>query len=297
MCEKECLLVKGIGGFYYGLTKDGEVIECKAKGLFKKEGISPIVGDSVGIKEGENNHFTLTTIYERKNSFIRPPVANVDTMVVVVSEKEPKVNVEVLDKFLVMAEKNHIKPIICVNKIELLKKASIVDEIYGEIYPVIKLSAKCNEGIETLRKALPKGNIVLAGPSGVGKSTILNKLLEIDSAEVGQISDKTKRGKHTTRHVEIFSLDQKRYVFDTPGFTSFELQDIEKEDLQDYFPEIEREKEECKYKNCNHIAEPNCQVIKQVQLKKISEIRYENYKKLYKLLEKQNEQIRNKEKK
>ncbi len=290
MCKKKGLIIKGIGGFYYVETGQGEIIECKAKGLFKKEKIKPTVGDQVEIEEGENNHFTIINIEKRKNIFIRPPVSNIDTMTVVVSEREPKVNLETLDKLLIMAEKNGITPVICLNKNDLIKGESQIERIYRGVYKVFKVSAVNNTGIDQLKKALPKGKMVLAGSSGVGKSTILNKLLNREEAEIGNVSEKTKRGKHTTRHVEIFKIDESKYVFDTPGFSSLELQNIQKENLQELFPEIEREKGRCKYKDCKHLMEPGCQVIEKVQEEKISKSRYENYKKIYKELEREERQ-------
>ncbi len=280
------LLIKGIAGFYYVEDQNGNIAECKAKGIFKKRGIVPTVGDIVAVVEEDNGHCTLTEIKERKNHFIRPAVSNIDGMIIVVSEKDPELNLEVLNKFLIMAEKNNIKPLICVNKTELIENKFGLEKIYKGVYPVIRISALRNEGIEELRNIIPDGKIVLAGPSGVGKSTILNKLLRRENAEVGEISHKMKRGKHTTRHVEIYKLDDTRYIFDTPGFTSFELQNIKKDELQDYFPEIAVRKGKCKYSDCMHIAEPNCSVVDETSNGNISISRYENYKKLYYILEK-----------
>ena len=284
MKEYKGLLVKGIGGFYYVKTSEGEIIECKAKGLFKKKSIVPTVGDFVKIKEGENNHFTITEIDERKNIFVRPPVSNVDVMIIVVSEVDPKVNFEVLDKFLIMSEKNAITPIICINKVELIEKESSIEAVYKELYPVIKVSAINEQGLQQLKDVLPTGNVVLAGPSGVGKSTILNKLIGEENAEVGAISKKMKRGKHTTRHVEIFELEAGQNLFDTPGFTSFELKGIEPNELQDLFIEIEKNKSSCRYSDCKHLVEPGCEIIGLQEDGKISQSRYENYKKIYEQL-------------
>lgn len=231
------LIVKGIGGFYY--VKVGEqTYQCKARGIFKKDGTVPYVGDEVSIELIEDGDAMINQIFPRKNVFIRPPIANVDCFVIVAAAAHPEPNFEVIDRFFVMAEKNHTEAILCINKMDLVsqKKVERIKEIYQDIYTVVCVSSKTGEGIEELPKLLKEKKVALAGPSGVGKSTILNALQKGLSVETGKVSEKTKRGKHTTRHVEIFQMDYGGMLFDTPGFTSFDILEAEEDELQFLYP-------------------------------------------------------------
>lgn len=281
-------IVKGIAGFYY-VKYEGKVYQCKARGLFKKDDIKPMVGDLVEFEHGagEDDDGWITEILPRRNSFIRPPIANVDCFVIVMAVAHPKPNLDVMDKFLVMAEKSGTDIVVCINKTDLAKgkKSAELERlkaIYEPIYPVICLSGTSDEGIDELKAALASDradarHIALAGPSGVGKSTLLNCLIPGASAETGSISHKSKRGKHTTRHSELFDLGDGIMIFDTPGFTSFDILEADEEELQHLYPEIAPFAGRCKYDNCRHIKEPECAVRLAVEAGAISQPRYESY--------------------
>ena len=274
-------IVKGIAGFYYVKHED-EVYQCKARGVFKNDGIKPMVGDFATFEEGEGaeDDGWITEIHERKNSFIRPPIANVDCFVIVMAAAQPKPNLAVMDKFMVMAEKSHTDIVLCVNKTDLAKKKTIeqLKDIYGDVYPMVFISADKGEGLEELRSMLKGKHVALAGPSGVGKSTILNCLIPGADAETGTISHKSKRGRHTTRHSELFDLGDGTMLFDTPGFTSFDILEADEDELQHLYPEIAPYAGKCRYDNCRHIKEPECAVRDAVEAGEISQERYDSYK-------------------
>lgn len=272
------IVVKGIAGFYY-VKADGNVYQCKARGIFKKDGIKVAVGDIVNIELNEGSDALITEIDPRKNSFIRPPIVNVDCMAVVFAAAEPDPSFPVIDKFLVMAEKSNTEIIICVNKVDLADddKLKKIRDIYDGLYPMVFVSGAMGTGIEELKKLLEGKKCALAGPSGVGKSTILNALEPEAAVETGQISGKTKRGKHTTRHVEIFETDFGAMIFDTPGFTSFDVLEAEEDELAHYYPEMQKFLGKCRYDNCRHIKEPECAVREAVKAGEISKSRYRSY--------------------
>lgn len=276
----EGLIVKGIGGFYY-VDTGSEIIEAKGRGIFKKDGITLAVGDRVELEiidEAEKKG-VINSIYPRKNQFIRPPIVNVDTFVVVFAASKPKPNLVLVDKFLVMAEMHGVEAIICINKRDLVSPEILGEykAIYENIYPVIAVSARTGEGMDELKNALSAKTAALAGPSGVGKSTIINALVPHANMETGSISEKTKRGKHTTRHAEIFKAEGGGRIFDTPGFTSFEIMEADEESLMHYYPDIERYSDGCFYDNCRHLKEPQCAVREAVNKGKIHRLRYESY--------------------
>ena len=274
-------IVKGIAGFYY-VKHENEVYQCKARGVFKNDGIKPMVGDFATFEEGEGaeDDGWITEIHERKNEFIRPPIANVDCFVIVMAAARPKPNLAVMDKFLVMAEKSNTDIVLCVNKTDLAKKKTIeqLKDIYGRVYPMVFISAGTGEGLEELRSLLKGKHVALAGPSGVGKSTILNCLIPGADAETGTISHKSKRGRHTTRHSELFDLGDGTMLFDTPGFTSFDILEADEDELQHLYPEIAPYAGKCRYDNCRHIKEPECAVREAVESGEISQERYDSYK-------------------
>lgn len=276
----EGLIVKGIGGFYY-VDTGSEIIEAKGRGIFKKDGITLAVGDRVELEiidEAEKKG-VINSIYPRKNQFIRPPIVNVDTFVVVFAASKPKPNLVLVDKFLVMAEMHGVEAIICINKRDLVSPEILGEykAIYENIYPVIAVSARTGEGMDELKNALSAKTAALAGPSGVGKSTIINALVPHANMETGSISEKTKRGKHTTRHAEIFKAEGGGRIFDTPGFTSFEIMEADEESLMHYYPDIERYSDGCFYDNCRHLKEPQCAVREALDEGKIHRLRYESY--------------------
>lgn len=277
------IIVKGIAGFYY-VKSDEKVYQCKARGIFKKDGIIPYVGDEVMIGKIDEEEAVINEILPRKNSFIRPPIANVDCFVIVAAAARPDPNPDIIDKFLVMAEKNHTDIIICINKIDLVsyEKRKEIEEIYEDIYPLVSVCGKTGQGIEKLAALLKDQKCALAGPSGAGKSTLLNRLQSHCTVETGDISEKTKRGKHTTRHVELFETDFGAMLFDTPGFTSFDILDAEEDELHFLYPEMSAFIGGCKYDDCRHIKEPDCCIREAVQEGKIHESRYQSYVNQYK---------------
>ena len=274
------LIKKGIGGFYYVETEKG-LIEAKGRGIFKKDGFTLAVGDwvDIDILNYEEAKGIINRVYPRKNQFIRPPIVNVDTFVIVFSGKKPAPNFILVDKFLVMAEMNGIEAVVCINKCDLLKESELDDikSIYKGVYPVVAVSGKTGQGIDQLEKIISGKTVALAGPSGVGKSTLINLMVPHANMETGVISSKTQRGKHTTRHVEIFDAVGGGKIFDTPGFTSFEILEAEEDELWMYYPEIERYKGKCRYDNCRHIKEPDCAVRTAVIKGDIHKLRYESY--------------------
>lgn len=270
------IIIKGIGGFYYVKSADGEVVECRARGLFRKEKIKPMIGDRVMVENG-----SLVKIEERKNYLIRPPVANIDNIVIVSAAASPDPNFMLIDKMTVNAEMAGIKPIICINKTDLMSEDTI-KKIYSSAgYPVVVVCAKNEKGIEELMPYLKGKTTAFAGLSGVGKSSILN-LITDSEMETGVVSDKIQRGKHTTRHVELLELKQGGFVLDTPGFSSLELEGIKADELKNYFMEIGEG--DCRFKGCSHINEPGCSVKERLENGEISAERYKSYCELYELL-------------
>lgn len=279
--DKKGLIIKAISGFYYVKTKEKEIFECKARGIFRNKNITPLVGDIVDFKVLNAKKGILEKVNSRKNKFLRPPVANVNQAIIVFSVKDPKPNIDLLDKFLVKAESKNVDAIICINKIDLNEEYYKIKEIYEKAgYKVIKTSTLTNEGINELLLVLKDKKSFFAGPSGVGKSSIINKLQKDFKVEIGEISRKLKRGKHTTRHTELFELKTGGYIFDTPGFTSFSIDEIDYRDLSKYFREFKKHSEYCKFRSCMHINEPKCEIKKLVKEEKISIERYESYKKM-----------------
>ncbi|MCR5034842.1 MAG: ribosome small subunit-dependent GTPase A [Clostridia bacterium] len=272
-------IVKGIAGFYY--VKSGETVyRCRAKGAFKEQGIKPAVGDEVRFQVGaEEDNTLITEILPRKNVFIRPFVANVDCFVVVTAAKKPAPVLATIDRFLVMAEKAGTDIVFAINKCDLKGRQEELREIYEPLYPVVCLGEGMEEGLEELKGLIKGRKAALAGASGVGKSTILNRLHADELMETGSISRKSQRGKHTTRHSELFELDDAgTMIFDTPGFTSFDILEADAEELQFLYPEIGVYAGKCRYDNCRHLAEPDCAVKQALEEGKINPSRYRSYK-------------------
>lgn len=284
-------IIKGIAGFYYVDSQQG-VFQCKAKGIFRNKSIKPLVGDNVEfeITHEEDKEGNITEILERDNELIRPAVANIDQAMIVFALKAPNPNVNLLDKLLVCMEYQNIETIICFNKTDIADKdfAEDLASIYRNAgYKVLFTSATENEGVEEVKKALKGKSTVFAGPSGVGKSSMLNAIKEDAVMETGDISEKIGRGKHTTRHSEIFKTDDDTYVFDTPGFGSVFIPGMTKERLEDCFPEFSLYTNECRFIGCAHINEPDCAVKEALLENKIAESRYESYKAFYEELKEQ----------
>ena len=274
-------IVKGIAGFYYVRddAKDAAPeIECRARGIFRKDGLTPLAGDRVHFSVLEDGSGSVEEILPRRNVFDRPPVANVETMLLVAAAKDPEPNFSLLDRFCVMAEQKDCRIAICVNKADIAE-AEVLQRfrnVYGAVYPVFIVSALTGEGIDALRDFLKGTQAALAGPSGVGKSSITNLLLRRDAMQTGEISQKTLRGKNTTRHTQLFDAGD-FFLFDTPGFTSFELGEVEEEQLQHCFPEFAPYLGHCRFDDCRHLDEPGCAVADAAQRKEISRRRYASY--------------------
>jgi ribosome biogenesis GTPase len=286
-------IIKGIAGFYYVHTPEENVIyECKAKGIFRNRNIKPLVGDDVEIDTDDQpeGSGTIVEILPRKNELIRPAVANVDQAMVIFAAAEPAPNLNLLDRFLIMMRRQKLNTIVCFNKMDIVtsNEISLLKETYRQCgYEVLFTSMLKKDGISDIYGLLRNKTTVLAGPSGVGKSTFINAIQPEAKAETGGISEKIKRGKHTTRHSELIYIEKDTFVCDTPGFSSLYLNEIEKEELKDYFTEFSEYGEECRFIGCSHLNEPGCAVKNALKDKKISKIRYENYVLLYEELKNQ----------
>ncbi|MDW8801079.1 ribosome small subunit-dependent GTPase A [Clostridium sp. A1-XYC3] len=270
-------IVKGIAGFYYIKTDEG-VVECKARGKFRLDELTPMVGDKVEITV-KNGKGVIDKIHSRINELIRPAVANVTQALVVFALKNPDVNLDLLNKFLINCEFNNLKAVVCFNKLDLVsyeEKSEIIEMVNKSGYEILLLKAKEGYGIDKIREKLRDNVTVLCGPSGAGKSTILNSIAGRELMETGEISEKLKRGKHTTRHSELIDIGD-GFVVDTPGFSSFDIDFISKEDLQHCFPEFEDYINKCKFRGCLHYKEPNCAVKQGVEEGNINNNRYEFY--------------------
>lgn len=274
-------IIKADRGIYY-VEKDGKTILCKARGLFRNENIKPLVGDNVEISINSDGTGYIEKVFERKNQLLRPYLANIDQVVIIMSLVYPKINLNLLDKYIVMLEKSNVEIKIVFNKMDLLKnnKLNYIIDIYKNIGYEVFLNSNKNEDIERDLRELFRNRITaVAGPSGVGKSTTLNKLFKGLELNTGEISQKNKRGKHTTRHAEMSKIDNNSYVVDTPGFSSLVLTFLEdRAEIKDYFIEFKEYESKCKYYNCLHLNEPLCGVKDAVENNEVSEDRYKNYR-------------------
>lgn len=279
-------IIKGIAGFYYVHVAEAGIFECKAKGIFRKEKIKPLVGDDVELEPLNMQDMTgnITAILPRKNELIRPAVANVDQAMVIFAADKPKPNFNLLDRFLIMMEQRKVETIICFNKQDLvtLQEADRLRQIYEPCgYQVLAVSAKEQQGLKQVQEVLAGKTTTVAGPSGVGKSSLINLLSPEADMETGMLSEKIDRGKHTTRHSQLLYIDDGTYIMDTPGFSSLYLMGMEAEELKWYFREFESYEPFCRFQGCSHIHEPGCAVKTSLAEGKISPIRYENYAMLY----------------
>ena len=272
-------IIKGIAGFYYVYVEGCGVYECKAKGIFRNRKVKPLVGDRVEIQViDETEHKgNMEEILPRTSELIRPAGANVDQAMVIFAAAKPKPNLSLLDRFLISMEQKEVPSIICFNKIDEASEEELqrLKEIYGGCGSrLLFISARYEKGVEEIRDLLRGKTTTVAGPSGVGKSTLIN-------LETGQISQKIDRGKHTTRHSELFRVEEDSYIFDTPGFSSLELMGLEKEELRYYFPEFAPYEGSCRFQGCVHGQEPGCAVKEAVEQRKINRERYESYRLLF----------------
>ena len=279
-------IVKGISGFYYVHVVGTGIYECKAKGAFRNQKIKPLVGDNVEIVvvDEENKKGNVEAILPRKNELIRPAVSNIDMALVIFAAEKPDPNFNLLDRFLCMMEYQKVPVTICFNKCDLVteEKKQELEAIYKPAgYDVIFTSAKEGIHLEDLKERLKGKTTTVAGPSGVGKSSLINQIQDGIYMETGAISEKIERGKHTTRHSEIIPLGDDAYIMDTPGFSSMDVPGFEKKDLWTCYPEFLAYEPYCKFQGCSHINEPNCGVKDALAEGKISQIRYENYVLLY----------------
>ena len=275
-------IIKGIGGFYYVDTENG-LYECRARGIFRKNKITPLVGDrvSISVVDKENKKGVVEEIEERDTELVRPPIANVDKALIVFAIKNPSPNLSLLDRFIVLAEKENLEIVIVFTKVdldtdgELLGELKDIYEVSG--YKVISVSNKLKLNIDKIKEELKENTVVFAGPSGVGKSSLLNEVDKNFELKTGEVSDKIKRGKHTTRHAELLKLECGGMVADTPGFSSLTLDDIDESELKEYFIEFDKY-DECRFgSRCIHENEPSCAVKEAVENGDISKKRYESY--------------------
>lgn len=275
-------IIKGIGGFYYVHAEDKAVYECRAKGIFRKDKKKPLVGDNVEmtVLDEEKKTGNVDLLMPRKNALIRPAAANVDQALVVFAVSSPAPNLNLLDRFLISMEQQSVPVIICFNKTDL--DDSGMQQLLQSAYEncgstVCFLSVADSKGIDELQRLLEGKTTIVAGPSGVGKSSLTNALQSGVRMEVGEVSRKIDRGKHTTRHTELIVLREHTYFLDTPGFSSLYLQGIAYDELKNYFYEFAPYEPYCRFQGCMHMSEPDCAVKEALKSGKISRLRYENY--------------------
>ncbi len=278
------IIVKGIGGFYYVEASDSKIYECKARGIFRKNNITPNVGDMVKISINKETFSTIEEILPRKNFLIRPPVSNIDKLFIVSSTCDPEPNLLVIDKMIAIAIYKNIEPVLVLSKVDLETRDDIC-KIYREAdIKVVEFSSKTMQGKDEIKGLITKGINVFIGNSGVGKSSLLNTICPQLSLATGVTSKKLGRGKHTTRHIEFFKIAEGTYLADTPGFSIVDIQkfeNIKKDDLADCFPEFRPYIYDCKFNSCSHTCEKGCAVLEALRLGKISKSRHDNYIEMY----------------
>lgn len=279
-------IIKGISGFYYVHVVESGIYECKAKGIFRQQKIKPLVGDDVciDVTDEEEKTGNITKILPRRNELIRPAVSNIDQALVIFAAEKPTPQFNLLDRFLILMNAQKVPVVICFNKCDLVseEERERLLSIYRKCGSrVIFTSAKSEEGIEELRQVLLGKTTAVAGPSGVGKSSLVNAVSPEIRMETGEISRKIERGKHTTRHSQLIHIAKGTYLMDTPGFSSLYIPGMEKEELGNYYPEFAEYEPYCRFQGCAHISEPDCGVKQALEEGRIHPVRYENYCMLY----------------
>ena len=279
-------IIKGISGFYYIHAAGSGIYECKAKGIFRNQNIKPLVGDNVEIAvlDEEHKKGNIEKILPRENELVRPAVANIDLALIIFAAAKPQPNFNLLDRFLVMMEYQNVPAAICFNKTDLVteEELHVFADVYESCgYQTLYVSAKEEKGVDGLLELLKGKTAAVAGPSGVGKSSLVNRLQPNITMQTGEVSRKIERGRHTTRHSEIIPVGGDTYIMDTPGFSTLYIPGMEKEDLKEFYPEFQKWEPYCRFQGCNHISEPDCGVRRGLEDGSISPLRYENYKLLY----------------
>lgn len=279
-------IMKGIGGFYYVYVEQQGLYECRARGIFRNKKMKPNVGDVVDIDvlSEEEKTGNLVKIHKRKNQLIRPMASNVDQALVIFSVHEPEPNFHLLNRFLITMEQQEIPVIICFNKTDLSteqQQEQLRKDYENSGCIVVFQAAAKGEGITQVEELLRGKTTIMAGPSGVGKSSTLNCISKDRQMETGEVSEKIKRGRHTTRHSELIRIEKDTFVLDTPGFSSLFIHMFEEDEIKDYFQEFADYEDECRFQGCSHTHEPDCGVKKALEEGKISKIRYDNYVNIY----------------
>ncbi|NBJ68450.1 MULTISPECIES: ribosome small subunit-dependent GTPase A [Clostridia] len=277
-------IIKALSGFYY-VASNGEIYQCKGRGVFRKKNITPLVGDMVTFDVSGEKEGYILEIHERENELVRPPIANIDQAIIVTSAVEPAFNTTLLDRFLVLVESKLIQPVIFFTKMDIAEQDRVRFESYQQDYQKIGydvelLSVKHRDHLSILKRYLKDKITVIAGQSGVGKTTLLNAIDPTLALKTGEISTSLGRGRHTTRHVELLPMFG-GLVADTPGFSSLEFQDLTVSELTDCFPEIKQRTANCKFRGCTHIKEPKCAIKQAVENGEIADYRYEHYVRFY----------------
>lgn len=277
------IIIKGIGGFYYVEAADGIIYECKARGVFRKEKITPLAGDKVEISVDENNKNSIDKIYERRNIFKRPPIANVDKLVIVSSVCDPRPNLLIIDRLTAVAVYKNVEPIIVFTKNDLQSADEYIEIYKNAGFKTFAVSNETGEGIGEIKAVIENGVCVFTGNSGVGKSSLINRMYPDFALETGEISKKLGRGRHTTRHVELLKINN-GYIADTPGFSSldFETNDlIKKDELAFCFPDFSDYIDSCKFSTCAHVNDKGCRLIEAVNNGDVMRSRHESYVTMY----------------
>ncbi len=276
-------IVKALSGFYYVQLPDGKRIECRARGIFRKERITPLVGDLVTVSL-ERGKGMVEEILPRRNSFVRPAVSNLDALVILASEANPVTDPFLIDRVTAIAGDRNVPMLLCVNKVDLNDADTLIGIYRRAGFAVYPTSAQTGEGIDALYDAIRGKTVAFTGNSGVGKSSILNRMEPDFSVKTGEVSEKLGRGRHTTRHVELYCLPDGTCVIDTPGFSSFDTEQMElilKENLQYAFPDFAPYLGACRYHDCAHLHEPDCAVLAALKEGRIEPTRHASYARLY----------------